>query len=56
MVKIPVVAIGGINKDNVREVIRIADAVAVVSAIASSKDPYKATKELLEIIENETQL
>ncbi len=52
-IKIPVVAIGGINKNNIREVIKIADAVAVVSAIASSKDPYKATKELLKIIASE---
>ncbi len=50
-VKIPVVAIGGINRENVTEVIKIADAVAVISAVASSEDPYRATKELVELIE-----
>ncbi len=49
-VRIPVVAIGGINKENVGEVAKIADAVAVVSAVASAEDPYRAARELLEIV------
>ena len=49
-VKIPVVAIGGINRENIEEVAKIADAVAVVSAVAASTNPYEAAKELLEIL------
>lgn len=43
----PLVAIGGLNPDNARDVIRAgADAVAVVSAICSAKDPFAATQAL----------
>ena len=43
-----IVAIGGINKSNIRQVIKAgADSVAVVSAICSAGDPYLATKELV---------
>ena len=50
-VRIPVVGIGGINKENCAQVIRHgADGVAVVSAIVSSADPEKEARELLEII------
>ncbi|CDN30360.1 Thiamin-phosphate pyrophosphorylase [Mucinivorans hirudinis] len=43
-----IVAIGGINKSNIRQVIKAgADSVAVVSAICSAADPYLATKELV---------
>lgn len=48
----PVVAIGGINESNIREVIGAgADCVAVVSAICCSPDPESATRKLNGIIE-----
>jgi len=47
-VKIPVIAIGGINHKNVEEVIRAgADGVAVVSAIVGAEDIVEATRSLL---------
>ncbi len=50
-VDLPIVAIGGINKENVRDVIKAgADAVAVISAIMDAPDIKKATKELVNII------
>lgn len=46
-VSIPVVAIGGINKDNVLKLSSSGvDGIAVVSAIFAEKDVYKATEEL----------
>lgn len=46
-VSIPVVAIGGINKENILELSGSGvNGVAVVSAIFAQKDTYKATKEL----------
>ena len=46
-VKIPVVAIGGVNISNVDDVIAAgADSVAVVSAVLSSDDPVKTTAKL----------
>ncbi len=43
----PVVAIGGINEFNVRDVIKAgADCVAVVSAICASPDPEMATRNI----------
>lgn len=51
MTDLPLVAIGGIIKDNARDVINSgADAVAVVSAIVSSDNPFQATKEMLESV------
>ena len=50
-VKIPLVGIGGLNKDNSAEVIRNgADGVAVVSAIVAADDPEAACRELKQII------
>lgn len=47
----PLVAIGGLNAANSREVILAgADCVAVVSAICAASDPFGATKELSAII------
>lgn len=44
---VPVVAIGGINRDNVSEVIRSgADGIALASAVALADDPVAAAKEL----------
>ncbi|MFA6096061.1 MAG: thiamine phosphate synthase [Candidatus Paceibacterota bacterium] len=51
-VSIPVVAIGGINMKNAGEVAKIADGVAVVSAIMPARDPKRAAEELLKIFIN----
>lgn len=51
-VSIPVVAIGGINKNNLMELAGSGvDGVAVVSAIFAAEDPGRATAELLAIAE-----
>ena len=43
----PLIAIGNVNLRNIKEVVKAgADAVAVVSAICSAPDPYKAAYEL----------
>jgi thiamine-phosphate pyrophosphorylase len=50
-VKIPIVAIGGLNPTNAEEVIKSgADGIAVVSAIVSAKDPEKEARTLITII------
>ena len=50
-VKIPLVGIGGLNRDTVAEVIRNgADGAAVVSAIVSAEDPQAAAGELHQLI------
>ena len=47
----PLVAIGGINESNIREVIKAgADCVAVVSAICASSDPEAATRRINDMI------
>lgn len=47
----PIVCIGGINKNNTKEIIANgADGIAVVSAISKAEDPKAATKELKDII------
>jgi len=47
-VRVPVVAIGGINASNVRQVIDAgADAVAVISAVCGAQDPRAAAAELV---------
>lgn len=52
-VRIPVVAIGGINKDNAVDVLRAgAVGIAVISAIMGSEDVYKATLELRRIVDD----
>lgn len=51
-VDLPIVAIGGINKENIKEVMEAgADAAAVISAVMGAKDIEKATRELVNIIE-----
>jgi thiamine-phosphate diphosphorylase len=51
-VKIPVVAIGGINHENAQQVISAgADAIAVISAVVGSDEPVKAVEELVRIYE-----
>lgn len=48
--QIPVVAIGGINLENAREVYEAgADSLAVVSYLCSAKDPKKSAQELAKI-------
>jgi thiamine-phosphate pyrophosphorylase len=50
-VKIPLVGIGGLNRENAAEVIRNgADGVAVVSAIVAAADPEAAAAELNQLI------
>ncbi len=50
-VRIPVLAIGGINAANAGEVMASgADGVAVISAVLGARDVGKATKELLSIV------
>ena len=50
-VKIPLVGIGGLNRENAAEVIRNgADGVAVVSAIVAAGDPEAAAAELNQLI------
>jgi len=52
-VKIPILAIGGIQAKNARDVISAgADGIAVISALMASDDIRKATRKLLEAIEN----
>lgn len=51
-VKIPVVAIGGINHENVKEVLKTGvDGVAVISAIIGAKNVRKATEDMRRIVE-----
>jgi thiamine-phosphate pyrophosphorylase len=53
-VDIPIVAIGGINRSNVREVLAAgADSVAVISAVLGAEDIEEATRQLVSIIEGE---
>lgn len=50
-VKIPVVAIGSINKNNALEVLKVGVAgIAVISAIAAAEDPEAAARELVELV------
>lgn len=49
-IKIPIVAIGGINLDNAPEVIEAgADAVAVISAVSDAKDAALAARRFVEL-------
>ncbi|MCO6041905.1 thiamine phosphate synthase [Thermococcus alcaliphilus] len=51
-VKIPVVAIGGINHENVREVLKAGvDGIAVISAIMGAENVREATERMRKIIE-----
>jgi len=52
-VKVPLLAIGGINLENAREIIKAgADGIAVVSAILAAEDVRLATRELREAVGN----
>lgn len=51
VIRVPLVAIGGITPGNVGEVIRAgADGVAVISALCSAADPAQVTRQFLERI------
>jgi thiamine-phosphate pyrophosphorylase len=51
-VRIPLVGIGGLNRQNSADVIRNgADGVAVVSAIVAADDPEAAARELRQVVE-----
>lgn len=50
-VDVPVVAIGGINRGNIQDVVRAgADSVAVSSAVVAQEDPAAAAHELRDLI------
>ena len=54
-ISLPVVAIGGINKDNIAEVMAAgADSAAVISAILAHENIEQATRHLVKEIEKET--
>ncbi|UCH51697.1 MAG: thiamine phosphate synthase [Chloroflexota bacterium] len=56
VVSIPIVAIGGINKENIGEVIAAgADSAAVISAVLTQKDIESATHQLVKEIEKKTK-
>ena len=51
-VKLPLIAIGGINKENVGEVIKAgADAAVAISAVVCAEDVYKEIVDFIEIIQ-----
>lgn len=51
--KHPAVGIGGINKQNAKDIIRAgADGISVVSAIMSAKDPKEAAHELISVMKH----
>ncbi|MBI4188222.1 MAG: thiamine phosphate synthase [Chloroflexi bacterium] len=51
-VSVPIVAIGGINKDNAAQVMAAgADAVAVISAVLSAKSPEAASRQIAASLE-----
>ncbi len=55
-VDIPLVAIGGINRNNVSEVVKAgADGVAVVSEVMTSVDPTETVRELLDQVNDSKQ-
>lgn len=53
-VTLPLVAIGGINKDNVSQVLEAgADSVAVISAVLGAEDVAEASRQIVKIMEGE---
>jgi thiamine-phosphate pyrophosphorylase len=52
VIKTPLVAIGGINPDNVREVVEAgADSVCIISAVLNAPDITRAARAIIKIIE-----
>ena len=50
-VSVPVVAIGGIHKDNVAQVVEAgADAVCVITAVVGTPDPEEAVRHLISVM------
>jgi thiamine-phosphate pyrophosphorylase len=50
-ISIPIVAVGGINMENVEEVIRAgADSAAAISAVLASKNITQSTREIIDLI------
>jgi thiamine-phosphate diphosphorylase len=55
-ISIPIVAIGGINRQNIGEVMAAgADAAAVISAVLNQKDMQSAARQLVKEIEKEAK-
>lgn len=53
-ISLPLIAIGGVNKDNAAEVIQKgAHGIAVISAVCCQQDPERATRELLRALKGE---
>ncbi|MGD9345220.1 MAG: thiamine phosphate synthase [Candidatus Aminicenantes bacterium] len=53
-VRLPLIAIGGVNKENTPKVIRAgAHGIAVISAVCCHKDPEQATRELFRALESQ---
>ncbi len=53
-VSLPIVAIGGITKDNVSELIAAgADSVAIISAVLSAESPEEASRQIADIFEKQ---
>lgn len=50
VVNIPIIAIGSININNARTVMRYADGIAVISAVLGANNPLEATQQLSLII------
>ncbi|WP_375753068.1 thiamine phosphate synthase [Vibrio sp. HN007] len=51
--KLPLVAIGGINDSNIKEIVKTGvDGIALVSAICHAKDPKQASSELRTILDS----
>ena len=51
-VKLPIVSIGGISKENVREVIQAgSDAAVAISAVVCAEDVYREISEFIQIIQ-----
>jgi thiamine-phosphate pyrophosphorylase len=51
-VSLPLVAIGGIGKSNIADVVKAgADCLCIVSAITYSDDPQTATRELVQMFD-----
>ena len=49
-VSLPIIAIGGINRNNARSIMEYADGVAVISAVLRATNPQRAAYELSAII------
>lgn len=55
--KVPLVAIGGINKENAFEIVSAgADGIAVISAIARQQDPERAATELRKTVQKSLEV